>query len=214
MTTSLNTLRQMQAAGTPPLRDDFQRTALGWRWIAVGGSLPAIHNNGDGKPRGAAAYAGLGSARAAMHWYAPLAGLNVDCGVSLYFPPFTPGVGVTNVLVCADQQLTSYIGVQFDASLAQEKVTVRLCHGNGGPYAESMTSHEQSVIEVGEFENFRIVYSETTKSVNVFHGTAEPLVWSDDDGVVPHGIGYTYTGFSWQGDALTTGPQVIGWEIL
>lgn len=219
MTQSLNVLRQMRAAGTAPLVDEFQRTALGWHWIAAAGTLSAIHDNGAGKPRGVAAYAGMGSARAAVHWYAPVIGDSINCFVSLYFPPFTADVGVTNVLVCADQQLTSYIAAQFDASITEGWVTVRLCHGLGGPYSESMIPHGQARGEVGEYEDFRIVYDNTDRTASVFHrrndaGMTEPIVsWRDSDGVVPHGNGYTYTGFSWQGDTLTTGPQITRWEL-
>lgn len=216
----LNVLRQIQQGGTPPQSDDFQRTTIGWRWVPVGGTISATHPNGTaGAIRGVGPYTGFGSKNSAMRYFAPLFGTAMEVAVGVYIPTFVVGTGVTNVLVCADQQLAvSYIAAQFDASREEGKVTVRLCYGAGGSYPESMTIKAEAQIEMaaGVVEPFRIVYDQGTgNTASVYRGDAtEPVVTLPSD-VAPatHGMGYTYFGFSWQGDLLTTGPQITSWSI-
>lgn len=210
MTASLNVLRRMREAGTPPQQDDFQRIALGWKWIGIGGTLSSIHDNGEGKPRGVAVYAGFGAKYSALRYYAPIVGNNVDTGFDMFFPPFVAGIGVTTALVCADQQFSSAIGVQFDNTLADGSVTVRI--GQLASNRAPLIVGAEAVLAVAEQESMRVQYDDVTKTVVCSRGN-DTVTWVDDQAVVPHGMGYTYVGFSWEGDVLTTGPQITGWSI-
>lgn len=185
--------------------DTFPTLGLRSNWKAISGRTKVYDNTGSGLPFGVSANAGLFFSRSAIRWDAPL---NTDT-VKSHVVLLKQGQGKCTVIVCADQRLTSYLGVQFD-SVADE---INMVVGRGPNTVEIQTA--PTVHEVVDLNDYYITYNDLTKVLAVYQGTdLTPIVtWTDSGLDVPHGPGYRYAGFAFDtGFFFQPGVEVAGWQ--
>jgi hypothetical protein len=190
-------------------RDTFQRSALGSKWVAVSGRT-SIHSNPSPLPKGVGPNFGLLYDKSAIRWFAPFNGDTVKTSITLLRAENS--WGRTTVVLCANQKFTSFLGLQFDTTDFEfdgiDKIRVVI---GTGPF--TMTTQAQFSIGLHEFDRYTMGYDALTDSVSIYKGTnlTPLLTWVDESHLVPHGPGYRYTGFSWQADLISTGPQITNW---
>lgn len=183
--------------------DGFQRTALGSKWVQVAGRT-SIHANAAPKPRGVGNDFGLLYASSAIRFFQPFNGDTVKTAVTMLNPSF----GKTTMILCANQTLTSYLGVQFDTLSNPDKFHVVIGTGPTTMVAQNSVSGV-----IADYDRYQVVYDALTDTVSMYKGDSltPSMTWEDETHVVPHGPGYRYVGFSWQADLFTTGPQLTNW---
>ena len=191
--------------------DDFQRAALGSKWVPISGKTSIHANTGafgqQVNPSGVGVDFGALWADSSLRYYAPL---NTD-GVKTSATLIYPGAGHTTMMMCADQNLTTYIGVQFDTRTQSGHNTVSICRGTAPLTKTILTS--VTVTDINDYDRFMCWYDPLTNTTRVYRGdSATPLVsWTDTTHSIPHGPGYRYVGFSWQATLFNTGPQITDW---
>lgn len=185
--------------------DTFPTLGLRSNWKAVAGRTRVYDNSFFSLPFGVSANGGLFFASSAIRWDSPL---NTDT-VKSHVVLLNAGFGQCNVIICADQRFTSGYAVQFDS-------TTNLIHLGTvtGPttVAYQATSYAHTVVNL---EDFYVTFDNITKVLAVYQGTnLTPLkTWTDSGGIVPHGPGYRYAGFSFNtGLLFTPGIEVAGWQ--
>jgi hypothetical protein len=182
--------------------DTFQRSALGSKWVPVSGRT-AIFTNGGGKPRGVGNNYTLLYNASSIRYFQPFNGDSIRSSVTL----LNPGAGKTTLILSANQNFTSFLGVQFDTTGADK---LRVVIGSG---PTSMTAQTEVSVTIADFDRYMAFYDELTNTVSVYKGASltPTLTWTDEFNTVPHGPGYRYVGFAWQASLLTTGPQITNW---
>ena len=185
--------------------DTFPTLGLRSNWKAITGRSRVYDNSSQSLPNGVSAAANLLFAQSAIRWDAELNSDSVKSRVVL----LNQGLGTCTVIICADQRLTTGLGVQFDSNSNQIKVgTVT------GPttIVQQTTALSHTVTDLNDYT---VTYDHLTRTLAVYQGTdLTPLrTWSDDLEAVPHGPGYRYAGFSFDtGLLFSPGIEVAGWQ--
>lgn len=160
----------------------------------------AIHNNGlFGAPNALAQDLGLFYDTAAVRVQKSLATDSARMQVTMV----NGGVGETKAVFCANSNLTTFMGIMFDAN----NTAVRLVSHNG-IVANGITD------SIG-VDAYTLDYNHQTKMLKLSKNGGDTIVeWEDTDDTIPHGRGYRNIGFSWIGSVLSTGPQLAAWEAM
>lgn len=184
-------------------RDTFQRSALGSKWIAVSGRT-SIHTNTSPKPKGVGNDFGLLYSASSIRYFQPFNGDTVKTSITL----LNPGAGKTTAILCADQAFSSFLGLQFDTVSSPDKIHIVI-----GSSPTAMVSQANVTATIADYDRYTLGYDALTDTTLIYKGDdlTPILTWNDSGHVVPHGPGYRYTGFAWQADLFTTGPQLTNW---
>lgn len=184
-------------------RDTFQRSALGSKWVGVSGRT-SIHTNTAPKPKGVGPNLGLLYQSSAIRYFQPFNGDSVKSTITL----LNPGAGKTTVILCADQQFTTFLGCQFDTTGGSDHL-----HIVTGTGPTTMVSQAQATVTIADYDRYTMFYDALSDSVVIYKGSdlTPVLTWDDELHDMPHGLGYRYFGFAWQADLLSTGPQITNW---
>lgn len=187
--------------------DDFPTLGLRSSWKAVRGRTKVYDNSGDSLPNGVAANQTLLFAQSAIRWFAPLNGDTAKVTVNMLK---RNGIiaAKTTILLCADQRLSSGIGVQFEDNGSTHKV--HLCTVAGDLFDDVTYRGSEITHTITDGNSYTIGYSAATDTVSIYQGTdTTPMgSWEDGANVVPHGPGYRYLGLIWDNFGLTPGLQV------
>jgi hypothetical protein len=185
--------------------DTFPTLGLRSNWKAISGRTKVYNNTGSSLPFGVSANATLFYARSAIRWDSPL---NSDTAKS-HVVLLNQGPGQCTVIICADQRLTSGLGVQFDSQANRIHLGV-VTGPTSMTYKTSALTHT-----VADLNDYYVTYDDLTKLLAVYKGTdLTPLqTWADTLNEVPHGPGYRYAGFSFNtGLLFSPGVEVAGWQ--
>jgi hypothetical protein len=188
--------------------DNFQRTALGRKWIAVAGRTRIFDNSGLSLPNGATVD-GAFFTKSAIRYYQPFTTDSIRMNVTVQ-NPFHLLSGKTSFVVGSDANMTSGLAMQLETGLTNNWVHMGVLNG-----PTSVTYEGSSVSNVASSgDNYSINYNDSTKTMSVYKGTnLTPLAeWTDDTGIVPHGPGYRYVGFIFESSLVTAGIQVSSWS--
>lgn len=188
--------------------DNFQRTALGRKWVEVVGRTRIFDNSLGGLPNGVAVENALFT-KAAIRYYQQFTTDSVRMNVNIVNPLHLQS-GKTSFVVCADVNMTSGLAMQLETGLANNWIHMGYLNGptsvvyEGSPVANSAS----------DGDNYTIGYSDATKTLAVYKGSnlAPLATWNDGAGIVPHGPGYRYTGFIFEASLLSSGIQVTSWS--
>ncbi|WP_100466078.1 DUF7264 domain-containing protein [Mycobacteroides abscessus] len=205
-------------SSTPRKFQDYFPT-LGLRsvWEPIYGRVKVWDNSAQSLPNGVGPdVAFFSQGKAAMRYYEPFGSDSVKIHVRL----LNPNAGKTSVVVCADKWFTSYLAVQFESDpIITSNNKIHLAVGSSPTQMTYQGTAVNHTVVNGN--DYWIEYSNLTKTLLVRKGTdTTPLgePWVDTADLVPHGPGYRYAGFVWDGGDLVivnvTGPQVTGWEAL
>lgn len=183
-------------------RDNFyNRTGLvGSKWVPTLGAPTIFDNSDDSTPNGVGPN-NIFFTDAAMRYFVPL---NSDT-VTLNFTLLNPGPGFTGLVVCSNAAMTSYLYVAFESGNVNK---IHMGIGSGPiVMADQVTSVNHTVANL---DNHKLRYDDLTKKLTLFDADMENelLSWTDDDDVVPHGLGYRYFGASWQASLFSSGVQL------
>lgn len=185
--------------------DTFPTMGLRSNWKAVAGRTRVYDNSAASLPNGVSANGGLFFAQSAIRWDTPL---NTDT-VKSRAVLLNQGAGRSSIIVCADQQFTTGLAVDFDSGTNRLHLGI-VTSPTEVEYRTPLLSH--AVVDLADYT---LTYNELTKVLAVYAGTdLTPLkTWHDDLDEVPHGPGYRYTGFSFDtGLFFTPGIEVAGWQ--
>jgi hypothetical protein len=183
-------------------------TAVGNRWHKTGGvgGLKVWDNSIFDLPNGL----GIDNAffaNAAALWDTPFTTDSVKVVVNT----LNGGAGLSTVALCSDINMTSYLGVQFETGLVNNKL--HLVHGTG---PTTMTDLVVPVANtVANTDTYGIVYEHASKTLAVYKGASlTPLIsWVDDTNLIPHGQGYTYGGLVFMASLLAPGTEFSYWSM-
>ncbi len=131
--------------------------------------------------------------------------------VKVVFSAIRAGAGKYTVAVCANDDLTSWIGVQFETGLINNHV--RIVTGTGP------TTYTQRAVNPWMLTQNRTVYTVTydhaTKTVQIYKGAKRhaPIVsWTDPGSVADHGSNYRRVGQIWQTSLAAPGVEPSSFE--
>lgn len=188
--------------------DNFQRTALGRKWIAVLGRTKIIDNSALSLPNGATVD-GAFFTKSAIRYYQPFTTDSIRMNVTVQNPLHLMS-GKTSFVVAADANMSSGLAMQLETGIANNWIHMGVLNG-----PTSVTYEGGSVSNSADSgDNYTISYTDATKTLAVYKGTSlDPLAtWVDDTGIVPHGPGYRYVGFIFEASLITAGIQVSSWS--
>lgn len=184
--------------------DNFQRTLLGPKWIIKYGK-PKILQNTSPIPDGLGPD-GIFFASAATLFYAPLNG--DDCTINVNV--VNAGAGKTTIVLCSDQAMTSYLGVQIETGISNNKV--HIVRGTAPlTMVDVMTAVNSTT---ANNDNFAIKYNSLTDTISVYKNDSSTalIAWTDASHDVLHGAGYRYMGFNFQASLLQAGVEITSWH--
>ncbi|MCT7369468.1 hypothetical protein A7R75_10710 [Mycolicibacterium llatzerense] len=194
--------------------DTFPTLGLRSNWKQVAGRTRVHDNSSYGLPHSVGPNFDALFAQSAIRWDTPLNGDSARVHVTVIDPSPIVIKAKTTIILCADQRLTSFLGVQFESSNGTNHL-----HIGTGSSPTSLTDRATPVTHnVVNGDDYTVAYDDLTKKVFIYQGTnTTPLMsWTDDMSIVPHGPGYRYLGMSFMASLTPFGPgvQVTGWQAL
>ncbi|QFG10256.1 minor tail protein [Mycobacterium phage DyoEdafos] len=141
---------------------------------------------------------------AAARW---LWSMNMD-SVTIVVRVLNVGAGKFNVIVCADYQMQTYLGIQFETGISNNKVHV--ITGDGPLDWDYQGAAVDNTTANGDV--YTIKYNDLLDTISCYKGTSlTPLI--EASGLdVPHGEGFRYTGLAWNTALLSPGVEPTAWE--
>jgi hypothetical protein len=188
--------------------DNFQRTALGRKWIGVSGRSRIFDNSLLSLPSGVTVD-GVFFTKSAIRYYQQFTTDSIRMSVTVQNPLHLLS-GKTSFVVCADANMSSGLAMQLETGITNNWIHMGMLNG-----PTSVTYEGSSVSNsANSGDTYVISYTDATKTLAVYKGTSlEPLAtWVDDTGMVPHGPGYRYVGFIFEASLITAGIQVSSWS--
>lgn len=181
--------------------DNFQRTALGPKWIQV--YQQTLIQINTGAPAGLTLNQAKYTAGATLY-YAPLSGDSVTVNFNVY----APNAGKTAVVVCSNSTMTSYLGVMIEKGATN---AVHIISGTGPAAYSSLTTVSSTT---STNDTFMLLYNSLSDTISLYkNGNISAPLTSRSGIAVPHGPGYRYTGASWvTATTGVTGCQLTSWQ--
>ena len=207
-----------------PMKFTETLPTLGLRsaWVPVAGTTKVFDNSEQSLPNSLGPKEEwLKKAQSAMRWFQPLGGDNVRIKVSMLNLDW--GVldsNKTTMLLCADQNLTTYYGIQFEASNWQPNLNrIRFCVGSGPFTVTYMGNAINNTVVNGDDYTIEHTITLTPPSIDrkftLFKGNSTtPLTSWTVNTQGPTGPGYRYLGMSFINGAITNGLQVTSWQAM
>lgn len=183
--------------------DNFASNYISPTWISVGGSNSLeLHTVGFSPPTMGPKFSLFSSA--ATLWYAPLTMDSVTVQVNL----FNHGAGKFNVAVCSDYSMSSYIGIQWETGVVNNRLWVIK-----GTSPTTWTYVGSAVNHVTEHNSlYKVVYNFSTNTITCSKSGSTIITGSGSGISVPHGAGFRYTGMSWNTALLSPGVEPSSWS--
>lgn len=188
--------------------DTFDRKYVGKYWVGRSGSNAiSIHDNLFNLPNTLGPNFSFFTDSAAL-WYTPLNSDSVTITVSM----INMGAGKCTVVLCSDYSMSSWLGVQFETGLVNNKA--RIVRGTAPTKWEIVPGSTAVNSSVNNGDNYTIKFNAQTKTVSCYENAIlNPLIsWKDTGGLIPIGAGFRYTGFCWNTSLLAPGAEPSSWS--
>ncbi|AQT81959.1 hypothetical protein B1R94_25930 [Mycolicibacterium litorale] len=182
-------------------------TAVGSRWLKKGGTggLKSWDNSIFGLPRGL----GIDNAfffNAAALWDTPLATASAKIVVNT----LNGGAGKSGVAFWSDINMTSYVAVQFETGIVNNKI--HIVHGTGPVTMTDLVTPVGNI--VGNSDTYPIIFDEASKTVAVYKGTTlTPLISTPIPDWIPMGQGYNHGGVNFLASLAAPGTEFSYWSM-
>lgn len=177
-------------------------SAVGNRWQKRGGTgaLKSWDNSLFGLPHGL----GVDNAffvSAAAVWDTPLATNSVK-GMAR---TLNAGPGKSAVTLCSDDNMTSYLGIQFETGVFTNRI--HIVHGTGPVTMTDLVDPVNNTVANGD--TYPYIFDEASKTLSVYKGSSlDPIIeWTDENNLIPLGQGYTYCGVNFIASLLNPGTE-------
>ncbi|WP_195167316.1 LtfC-like domain-containing protein [Mycobacteroides abscessus] len=186
---------------------NFLGNYVGPMWRPMGGNgVLGIHDHSlIGKPNSMGPnFPAFSSAAALWRWP-----MNMD-SVTINVKVLNVGAGKFNVIVCSDYAMESYMGIQFETGIVNNKVhiitgkTPITWDYQGDPVNNTVANDD----------TYAVKYNFLSNTLSCYKGSSlTPLIeWADTGHLIPHGEGFRYTGLSWNTALLSPGVEPTAWE--
>ena len=174
-------------------------------WRILNGSPTVWDNSIRNKANGVAC--GILFDDGAMMWYAPMAGDSIKINYTL----MGAGAGKCTMGFCSNYDGSNWIGITHEAGISNNRLHIEVGRG-----PVTMTTIKSISHTLTDGQNYTASYNEFTNTVSVYKGTdLTPLIeWTDDGGLVDHGLGERYFMFNWRAALLSPGPQLVKYKII
>lgn len=185
--------------------DTFDREYVGKYWVPRSSSSAIeIHQNGSA-PNTLGPNFSLFSSAAAL-WYAPL---NTD-SVTLTVSMVNAGAGKCTVVLCSDYSMTSWLGIQFETGITNNKLWV--VRGTGPTTWTTLTASVTNTLLTGD--NYVIKYNNQSRVISCYknNSLAPAISWTDTNNLIPNGAGYRYVGIVWNSALFSVGAEPSSWS--
>jgi hypothetical protein len=184
---------------------DFPNTAALTEYVIRSGKIRILDNPGS-LPNGLGPNFPLFYTNAACLHYEPVNGDSIRFNFNIVF-----GTGQTRFVVCSNYEMTNYLAVEFDTVDFTDHIVIGT--GTSPLVMVEQTAHVPTTF--ADMQNYTIYYNFLTNTISVYKGTdLTPIVeWEDETGIVQHGEGHRYFGFTWLGSLLDDGIQPVSWII-
>lgn len=186
--------------------DDMQRSIVGPRWRKIGGKCAIYDDWISLHPKRALGPDSVFFDRAAVLWFAPL---NLD-SVTVNVSMVNAGAGKSTVVLGSDYNMSSWVGVQFETGIVNNRWHVVVGHSpQGDDYEIKATVDAKS----NNGDSALIKFNHSARQITAFrnNGATPILSWTDENESLPSGEGFRYTGFSWISSALARGVCFYDW---
>jgi hypothetical protein len=186
--------------------DSFDRTYVGKYWIPRSASnAVSIHDNSGSTPN----TLGPNNAfftDAAVLWYAPL---NTD-SVTVSAAMVNIGYGKCTLIVASDYSMTSWVGVQFETGIANNKLWIVRGTGPTTWAAQSGTTAVNNTLTTGD--TYVVKFNAVSKVISCFKNNSGTAAISGTATGLPTGAGYRYAGIVWNSSLFSPGAEPSSWS--
>lgn len=185
---------------------DYPSTASLDDYMTRGNTKIRILGNGGSLPNGLGPNFNLFFTNAACLYKAPLAGDSISFAFQI-----VTGTGKTRFVICSNYEMTNYLCVELESGVFNNRIWI----GTGSSPLNITYRTPALANTYANMDTYRLTYNFLTNTVAVYKGLSlTPLVtWEDENGLVQHGEGHRYFGFSWLGSLLDDGIQPVGWVV-
>lgn len=192
--------------------DTFDRSYVGKYWVPriafnqiFGGNSISIHDNSGSTPNTLGPNQALFSDASAL-WYTPMNSDSVTITASMV----NAGSGKCTLIVCSDYSMTTWLGVQFETGLINNRLWV--VRGNGPTTWTTLGTSVANTLTTGD--NYVIKYNNQSRTIACYKNSSlSPVIsYTDTNDAIPNGAGYRYTGIVWNASLLQIGAEPSSWS--
>lgn len=193
--------------------DLLNRDALGRRWVGIQGGVKMWPLADEQFAMGPDI--GLLFAEAGARYFRPFAGdsFRVRFGIYAVIDSGIGTGGAGKLRFHGASDVSMHTGMSFEIQTDTDVFPANRKLHTGIVTAPTDITYTGSAVtyEAVTGDEFLVEYSNISRTMQVFlNDDTDPIIaWTDDDAVLPHGLGYRYWGFSWASSLVATGPLLV-----
>lgn len=186
--------------------DTFDREYVGKFWIPrSAGNAISIHNNGGSVPNTLGPNLSLFNDAAAL-WYTPINSDSVTVTASMV----NMGAGKCTLVVCSDYSMTTWLGLQFETGIFNNKLW--FVKGTG-PTTWTTLNYVNNTLSNGD--NYVVKYNDQSRTISCYkNNSLSPAIsYTDANNAIPNGPGFRYVGIVWNTSLFAVGAEPSSWSV-
>lgn len=183
----------------------FAGNYIGPKWVPMGGSTSLVlHTLINQPPTLGPNYAFFNGT--AARWLFPLNSDSVTVNISAQ----NHGAGQFVIVVCSDSNLNSWMGIEFETGISNNRVWI--AQGTGSQSWNRIGSAVNNTVVGGD--TYAVKYNNLSQTLALYKNTslAPVISYQDTTGLFHHGEGFRYVGLAWKSSLFTPGVEPSAWE--
>jgi hypothetical protein len=186
--------------------DSFNRTYVGKYWVPRSAdNAVSIHDNSGTIPNTLGPNNSLFTS-AAVLWYTPL---NTD-SVTVTASMVNIGSGKCTLVVASDYNMTTWVGVQFETGISNNKLWIVRGTGPINWTTQSGTTSVNNTLTTGD--TYVVKFNAVSKLISCFKNGSGTAAISGTATGLPTGAGYRYSGIVWNSSLFSPGAEPSTWS--